>query len=444
MGGRLVILGGGESGVGAALLGKSRGYEVFLSDSGLLTDLYRDKLVDAEIPFEEMGHSESKILNAELIIKSPGIPKENKLIQKISLREIPIISEIEFASRFTPAKLIAVTGSNGKTTTASLIYHIMRQAGLNAGLGGNIGKSFAEQVVEDPFDYYVLELSSFQLDDIQGFRPYIAVLLNITPDHLDRYENKFELYANAKFKITKNQSDNDYFIFNFDDEKIYELINTLNTNAQKIPYSMHTKIENGSFLEHEDMIVTYPEKFEMPLSALNLKGRHNISNSMAAATTANILKIRKETIKRSLSDFHAVEHRLEFVLKVGGIEFINDSKATNVNSVYYALESMKNPTIWIVGGVDKGNDYSELYDLVKEKVKAIVCLGEDNSKIINAFAGKVEHIVETKSMHDAVNAAYRFGKKGDSVLLSPACASFDLFENYEDRGKKFKQEVKNL
>jgi len=440
----LIILGGGESGVGAALLGKKQGFRVFLSDKGMLKDEYREKLIDNEIEFEEGVHSEERILDADLVVKSPGVPKKAELIRKLKSKHIQVVSEIEFASRYTNAKIIAITGSNGKTTTTSLVYHLLMQAGLNVGLGGNIGKSFAQLVVEDNYDYYVLEISSFQLDDVVNFRPYIAILLNITPDHLDQYDYKLELYARSKFKITENQSHEDYFVYNFDDGTTVELLKEINTNAKKIPYSMNTNLPEGTYADDEKVYVNYPDKLELSIPEFSLRGKHNVSNTMAAATAANILKIRKETIKRSLSDFTAVEHRLESVLKIGGIEFINDSKATNVNAAYYALESMTTPTVWIVGGTDKGNDYSELIPLVKKKVHAIVCLGLDNSKILDAFDGLVDNIVETQSMQDAVRSAYMFGRKGDTVLLSPACASFDLFKNYEDRGNQFKKEVKNL
>lgn len=441
---RLVILGGGESGVGAAILGKKEGFRVFLSDKGKLKETYRRKLIENSIEFEEETHSEEKIFSADLVVKSPGIPKKSDLILQLNSRNIPVVSEIEFASRFTRAKIIAVTGSNGKTTTASLVYHILSQAGLNVGLGGNIGKSFAQLVVDNDHDYYVLEISSFQLDDVVTFKPYIAILLNITPDHLDQYDYKLELYARSKFKITENQSNKDYFVYNFDDDTTVELLKEINTNAKKIPYSMNSEMQDGTYADESTLYVNYPDHLEMPLSELALRGRHNVANTMAAATAANILKIRKEMLKRSLSDFTAVEHRMESVLKVGGIEFINDSKATNVNAVYYALESMNTPTVWIVGGTDKGNDYTELTDLVKKKVRAIVCLGVDNSKIVSAFEGVVDNLVETKSMQDAVRAAYMLARKGDTVLLSPACASFDLFENYRDRGNQFKKEIKNL
>lgn len=444
MNGNLIVLGGGESGVGAALLGKEKGFHVFLSDKGVLADAYREKLIKNNINFEEGQHTENKILSAELVIKSPGIPQKAEMIQKIHAARIPVISEIEFASRYTHAKIIAITGSNGKTTTTSLIYDILSREGLKVGLGGNIGKSFAELVIQDEFDYYVLEVSSFQLDDITSFKPYIAILLNITPDHLDRYDYKLEYYAQTKFKITENQSHEDYFVYDFDDDNILELIKDINTKAIKVPYSMNEEMKNGTYATDDNINVNFPDKFEFPIADLSLKGKHNIYNSMAAATTANILKIRKETTRRSLLDFTAIEHRLEYVLKVGGVEFINDSKATNVNSAYYALESMTKPTIWIVGGTDKGNDYSELTELVRKKVKAIVCLGLENSRILNAFEGIVSQIVETKSMEEAVRSAYFFSEKGDTVLLSPCCASYDLFENYQERGNQFKNEVKKL
>lgn len=441
---RLVVLGGGESGVGAALLGKKQGFDVFLSDRGTLKDHYRQKLIENQIEFEEGSHDEARILNANCVVKSPGIPQKAPLILSLRENQIPVISEIEFASRFTQKKIIAITGSNGKTTTTSLVHHILTSAGLKVGLGGNIGHSFAELVMDDDFDYYVIEISSFQLDDVVSFKPYIAILLNITPDHLDQYDFKLERYARSKFKITENQSHEDYFVYNYDDDQVLDLIKNINTNAKKVPYSMSTKLNDGAYADENNVNVNFPDQFDMPISDLALRGRHNVSNTMAAATVANILKIRKDVIKRSMFDFQAVEHRLEFVLKVGGVEFINDSKATNVNAAYYALESMKNQTVWIVGGTDKGNDYTELLPLAKRKVKAIVCLGVDNTKIKEVFSGEIEKIVETNSMQDAVRMAYVLASKGDSVLLSPACASFDLFQNYEDRGNQFKNEVKKL
>lgn len=442
---RLVILGGGESGVGAAILGKKVGFEVFLSDMGFMKDEYKAILSEKGIPFEEKQHTEALILNADWIIKSPGIPKKSSIIQKISERQILISSEIEFASQYTDATLIAITGSNGKTTTTSLTYHMYKKAGYSVGLAGNIGKSFAWQVAEENFDYYILEISSFQLDDIQNFKPHIAMVLNLSPDHLDRYEYTYQKYIDAKFTITKNQDTKDYFIYNEDDPMTTNWFQNHNTKAQKLPFSLHMKIENGAFSDHENInFHINSDTFIMKINELALTGKHNIANSMAAGIAGKLSKIKNDFIKQSLMDFEAVEHRLEFVLKINGINFINDSKATNVNSVYYALESMKTPVIWIVGGTDKGNDYSELIPFVQRKVKAIVCLGVDNKKIIDTFQDIVSNIVETKCMKDAVNAAYSLGSKGDSVLLSPACASFDLFKNYEDRGNQFKEEVRKL
>lgn len=442
---RLVILGGGESGVGAAILGKKVGFDVFLSDMGSMKDEYKAILSEKGIPFEEKQHTEELILNADWIIKSPGIPKKSPIIQKISERQILISSEIEFASQYTDATLIAITGSNGKTTTTSLTYHMYKKAGYSVGLAGNIGKSFAWQVAEENFDYYILEISSFQLDDIQNFKPHIAMVLNLSPDHLDRYEYTYQKYIDAKFTITKNQDPKDYFIYNEDDPMTTNWFQNHNTKAQKLPFSLHMKIENGAFSDHENInFHINSDTFKMKINELALTGKHNIANSMAAGIAGKLSKIKNDFIKQSLMDFEAVEHRLEFVLKINGINFINDSKATNVNSVYYALESMKTPVIWIVGGTDKGNDYSELIPFVQRKVKAIVCLGVDNNKIIDTFQDIVSNIVETKCMKDAVNAAYSLGSKGDSVLLSPACASFDLFKNYEDRGNQFKEEVRKL
>ena len=442
---RLVILGGGESGVGAAILGKKVGFDVFLSDMGSMKDEYKAILSEKGIPFEEKQHTEELILNADWIIKSPGIPKKSPIIQKISERQILISSEIEFASQYTDATLIAITGSNGKTTTTSLTYHMFKKAGYSVGLAGNIGKSFAWQVAEENFDYYILEISSFQLDDIQNFKPHIAMVLNLSPDHLDRYEYTYQKYIDAKFTITKNQDPKDYFIYNEDDPMTTNWFQNHNTKAQKLPFSLHMKIENGAFSDHENInFHINSDTFKMKINELALTGKHNIANSMAAGIAGKLSKIKNDFIKQSLMDFEAVEHRLEFVLKINGINFINDSKATNVNSVYYALESMKTPVIWIVGGTDKGNDYSELIPFVQRKVKAIVCLGVDNNKIIDTFQDIVSNIVETKCMKDAVNAAYSLGSKGDSVLLSPACASFDLFKNYEDRGNQFKEEVRKL
>lgn len=447
MGKRIVILGSGESGVGSAILAQTKGFDVFVSDKGLIAEKYKTVLQEKQIAFEEGQHTEALVLNADEIIKSPGIPDKVELVKKAREKQIPVISEIEFAGRYTNAKKICITGSNGKTTTTLLTYHILQKAGYNVGLGGNVGKSFAWQVATELFDYYVLELSSFQLDGMHNFKADIAVLLNITPDHLDRYDYKFENYAFSKFRITQNQSGEDFFIYCADDKVIEAYMKQLDIKAQKIPFSIKEEIEGpGAYLKDETQItLNYnPKPLIMTIEQLALQGKHNVYNSMAAGLAASIVDIRKDIIRESLEDFENAEHRLEFVASINGIEFINDSKATNVNSAWYALESMQKPVVWIVGGQDKGNDYNELIDLVKEKVKAIVCLGVDNSKIINAFKGVVDTIVETQSATEAVAASYKLGKKGDVVLLSPACASFDLFQNYEDRGMQFKGAVRGL
>ncbi|MDR1876774.1 MAG: UDP-N-acetylmuramoyl-L-alanine--D-glutamate ligase [Flavobacteriaceae bacterium] len=442
---RLVILGGGESGVGAAILGKKEGFEVFLSDKGMLKEKYKKTLMENAIPFEEQQHTEEKILNADWVIKSPGISRKAPVIQKIKEKGIRISSEIEFASLYTKATLIAITGSNGKTTTTSLIYHLFQKAGYKAGLAGNIGKSFALQVAEEEYDYYILEISSFQLDDIQDFKPHIAIVLNLSPDHLDQYDYTYQNYADAKFRITENQDKDDYFIYNSDDEMTQKWLADHTTQARLIPFSLKEKVETGAYCDDKNIYINInSDTLEMKINELALTGKHNVANSMAAGIAGKLSKIKNEFIKQSLMDFEAVEHRLEFVLKINGINFINDSKATNVNSVYYALESMKTPVIWIVGGTDKGNDYTELMPFIKQKVKAIVCLGLDNEKILTTFSHLVPNITETRSMKDAVNIAYLYGTKGDTVLLSPACASYDLFQNYEDRGKQFKEEVRKL
>jgi UDP-N-acetylmuramoylalanine--D-glutamate ligase len=444
---RLVILGGGESGVGSAVLGKKKGYEVFLSDKGKLKQKYSDVLLKNGIAWEEEKHTEELILNADEVIKSPGIPDKAELVKKLRAKNIPVISEIEFAGRFTTAKKICITGSNGKTTTTLLTYHMMQKAGLNVGLAGNVGKSFAMQVAENDFDYYVLELSSFQLDGMFEFKADIAILLNITPDHLDRYDYKLENYADSKFRIIRNQTEADAFIFCLDDEVIRKTMQGKNIKAKQYPFSIKQKVEIGAYLNENEQLVINTNNTNplfMTIQELALQGKHNIYNSMAAGVTGKLVDIRKESIRESLSDFHNIDHRLELVGNVHGIEFINDSKATNVNSTWYALESMNNPVILILGGIDKGNDYSMLNDLVKEKVKAIICLGTDNKKIIKAFGGLVDTILEAHSAKEAVAQAYKLGKKGDTVLLSPACASFDLFENYEDRGTQFKQAVRAL
>ena len=438
---KIVVLGGGESGFGAAYLAKKKGMDVFLSDKGLIKEDYKKLLTDAEIEFEEGEHSEERILGADWIIKSPGIPKKADIIFKINQKGIRLSSEIEFASEFTDAKIIAITGSNGKTTTTSLIYHILKNDDLKVGLGGNIGKSFAKQVADENFDYYVLEVSSFQLDDIQNFRPYISLLLNLSQDHLDQYNYNYEEYALAKFRITENQENDNFFIYNKDDEMSQNLLEKLEIKAKMIPFSTKEKLKEGGFLLDNKMIVKLNDEFSMKIEELSLVGNHNIANSLAASIAGKILQINNESIRNSLMTFQAVEHRLEQVAEIEGVKFINDSKATNVNATYYALESMKQPTIWIVGGVDKGNDYTEIEDLVKKIVKAIVCLGIDNQKIIDFFQEKTELIYSTSSMEEAVKISKSLAEKGNTVLLSPCCASFDLFNNYEDRGNQFKSEV---
>ncbi|APD07335.1 UDP-N-acetylmuramoyl-L-alanine--D-glutamate ligase [Flavobacteriaceae bacterium UJ101] len=442
---KIVVLGGGESGVGAAILAQKEGFEVFLSDRGEIQEKYKNTLLDRGIDFEEKKHSLEKIFEADEVIKSPGIPDSVKMIQELKSKEIPVISEIEFAGRYTSAKIIAITGSNGKTTTTSLLYYILKQDGFNVGLGGNIGKSFAWQVAENEFDFYVLELSSFQLDGIVSFRPDIAILLNITPDHLDRYEYKMENYVDSKFRITMNQTEEDLFIYSKDDQEIEKRIENKEIKSQKRPFSLDEKVDKGAFVTEKEIIInTIDDIITMKIDDLALQGKHNVANSMAAGIAAKLLKVRKESLKNSLSNFEAVEHRLEKVLTIHGINFINDSKATNVNATYYALDSMESPTVWIVGGTDKGNDYTEIIDLVKSKVKAIVCLGVDNTKLLETFEGVTSHILETNCMRDAVQFAYALGEKGDTVLLSPACASFDLFQSYEDRGSQFKEQVRKL
>ena len=442
---RLVILGGGESGVGTAILGKQKGYDVFVSDFGKIKENYKDVLTKYEIKWEDETHTQELILNADVVMKSPGIPEKSPMVKKLVEKGIPVISEIEFAAPFTNAKTIGITGSNGKTTTTMLTYHLLKEGGLNVGLGGNIGKSFAWQVAEENYDYYVLELSSFQLDGNIKYRPDIAILLNISPDHLDRYEYKYENYIASKFRITMNQTDEDYFIYDADDEAISNWFKQNKTKAKLVPFSLTKTFENGAFIKNDTMdIIINNEEFEMKTGEVSLEGKHNMKNAMAATSVAQILKIRKQTIRESLSNFQGVEHRLEKVLKIQNVQYINDSKATNVNATFFALDSMTVPTVWIVGGVDKGNDYTELMSLVREKVKAIICLGLDNKKIIDAFSDVVDMMVEVDNMRDAVITAKHIAEKGDAVLLSPACASFDLFQNYEDRGKQFKVAVQNL
>jgi UDP-N-acetylmuramoylalanine--D-glutamate ligase len=443
---RLVILGGGESGVGTAILGKKKGYDVFVSDFGKIKENYKEVLTINKIAFEDQKHTEELILNADVVMKSPGIPEKSPIVKKLLEKKIPVISEIEFAAPFTTATTIGITGSNGKTTTTLLTYHLLKQGGLNVGLAGNIGKSFAWQVAENKHDCYVLELSSFQLDGIINYKPDIAVLLNISPDHLDRYNYDYNLYIDSKFRITMNQNEDDYFIYDEDDEAIANWLANHKIKANKLPFSLTKKIEEGaSITENNEININLNEEnFIMPINKLALEGKHNVKNTMAATTVAQLMNIRKATIRESLTNFQGAEHRLEKVLKINNVQYINDSKATNVNATFFALDSMNTPTVWIVGGVDKGNDYDEIMSLVREKVKGIICLGVDNKKLADKFEGIVDMFVETTSMSEAVKIANKMAEKGDTVLLSPACASFDLFENYEDRGRQFKQAVQNL
>lgn len=442
---RLVVLGGGESGVGTAILGKKKGYDVFISDFGKIKNNYKEVLALNNLAWEEEKHTEELILNADVVMKSPGIPDKSPIVKALKKKGIPIISEIEFAYQFIDVDTIGITGSNGKTTTTMLTHHVLKQGSLNVGLAGNIGKSFAWQIAENKHEGYVLELSSFQLDGIDKFRPHIAVITNISPDHLDRYEYKYELYIEAKFRITMNQTKDDFLVYDADDEIISKWLGSNTIKAQKVPFSLTKEVENGIYLKGDTIISNInKDEFTMSINELSLEGKHNVKNAMAATAVAQLMRIRKETIRESLSNFQGVEHRLEKVLKIQNVQYINDSKATNTNATFFALDSMNTPTIWIVGGVDKGNDYDELMSLVREKVKAIVCLGVDNKKIMDAFGNVVDVMVETASMQEAVKVAQKLAEKGDTVLLSPACASFDLFENYEDRGKQFKNAVQNL
>ncbi|GJQ04734.1 MULTISPECIES: UDP-N-acetylmuramoyl-L-alanine--D-glutamate ligase [Capnocytophaga] len=442
---KLVILGGGESGVGAAILGKKKHWDVFLSDKGKVATKYAEVLNQHTIRWEENKHTESEILSADCIIKSPGIPDTVEIIKKAKEKHIEIISEIEFAYRYTKGKIIAITGSNGKTTTTSLTYHILKESGLNVGVAGNIGKSFAQMVAEDDKEYYVLEISSFQLDGITSFKPHIAILLNITPDHLDRYDYKMENYIASKFRITENQTEDDYFIYDIDDPIIAQWLEKNEIKSQKIPFSIEKELNKGIYSLKDIIHMNIDNQtFEIEVKEMSLKGKHNVKNSMAASVSSRLLKVRKESIRESLKGFVGEPHRLEFVKTVEGITYINDSKATNVNSVFFALDTMKTPVVWIVGGVDKGNDYSPLLPYVHEKVRAIVCLGKDNSPILKSFGNVIDNIVETQSMEEAVSLSKQFAKNGDTVLLSPACASFDLFKNYEERGNEFKKEVEKL
>ena len=440
----LVVLGGGESGVGTAMLGVSQGYEVFVSDKGGIKPLYKNVLKHNEIEWEEGQHSLNRIMKADLVMKSPGIPDSVPLVVSLREKGISVISEIEFAARYTNANLVAITGSNGKTTTASLTHHILKNE-MEVGLVGNIGDSFAKAVAENDLKNYVIEVSSFQLDGTSEFAPHIAVLTNITPDHLDRYEYKFEKYIASKFKIVQNQTKEDYFVYDADDPVIAEWLPKFNIQSTKLPFSLIKEIKEGAYYKDDKIIITIANnQITMPTTNLALDGKHNIKNAMAASTVANLLKIRKQTIRESLENFQGVEHRLENVLRINKVQYINDSKATNVNATYFALESMDAPTVWIVGGEDKGNDYKELFPFVNEKVRAIICLGVDNKKLMETFGNMVDVIIETQFMSEAVKIAYKIAESGDNVLLSPACASFDLFENYEDRGRQFKEAVRNL
>lgn len=442
---KLVVLGAGESGVGAAILGQKKEFEVLVSDLGAIKPKYKEVLDQYGIVWEEQKHSEEKILAADLVVKSPGIPETAPLVVSLTRKGVQVISEIEFGGRYTNAKTICITGSNGKTTTTMLTYALCVKAGLNVGLAGNVGKSFAWQVAEESFDVYVIELSSFQLDGMYDFRADVAVLLNITPDHLDRYDYKMQNYIDSKFRITQNQTSADYFVYCADDETIKKELEKRTFEAQLVPFSIQNIFGQGAWLEDERIkIFINNNTFEMSIYDLALQGKHNTYNSMAAGISGMVFRLRKDKIRQCLSDFQGVEHRLERFLKVHGIEFINDSKATNINSTWYALESMNGKVVLILGGVDKGNDYTQLYNLVQEKVKAIVCLGVDNSKIKEAFKGLVSDIVDCNSMEDAVRSSYFLADKGDTVLLSPACASFDLFQNYEERGHQFKEAVRNL
>ena len=440
----IAVIGAGESGVGAALLAHKLGAEVFVSDYGKIKENYKKELEENSISFEENGHSLHKIEKADEVIKSPGIPQDSAVIQHLKKTNIRLISEIEFASRYSQAKTICITGSNGKTTTTMLVYHIFQKAGYNVGFGGNIGKSFARQLAVSDCEYYILELSSFQLDDLQEFKADISIILNITPDHLDRYEYNMDLYVDSKLRIINNQTKDDWLIYNADDSLIKSALEKKSPNINIATFSLTGEQQVGGHINKEQLIINIKDQFTMSIHDLALKGKHNTQNSLAAGIAARIVEIRKDIVRQSLEDFVNVEHRLEFVAKINGVEFINDSKATNINSTWFALESMEKPTVWIVGGVDKGNDYNELLSLVDEKVKAIICLGEDNDKIKEAFQSKVETLVEARDAVEAVAYAYRLARKDDSVLLSPACASFDLFESYEDRGNQFKQAVRML
>ncbi len=443
---KLVILGAGESGVGTALLAKQKGYAVFVSDGGAIKANFQKELEDGGIEFESGSHNVERILAADEVMKSPGIPEKNEMVKAIRAKGIPVISEIEFGYRYKGnSKIAAITGSNGKTTTTSLLYHICKLVNEDVAMVGNIGYSFARQIAQAPKALYIIEVSSFQLDDIQYFKPEIAILLNITEDHLDRYDHQFENYIKSKFRIIENQTAEDYFIYCIDDETIVKHLELLTINTNPLPFSMKQEVKKGGYIKNDQMMLKIQEeRVTMSIYDFALKGKHNAYNTMAASIAATTLGIRKEKIREAVSNFHSLEHRMEFVATVRGVDFINDSKATNVNSTWYALESMQKNTVLILGGVDKGNDYELIADLVKEKVKAIVCMGTDNKKIIEFFKDKVSTIVEVDSAKKAVNASFKLAEKGDLVLMSPACASFDLFKNYEDRGRQFKESVKEL
>jgi len=440
-----VILGAGESGVGTALLAQKLGYKVFVSDYGIIKKQYKDILLENKIDFEEEKHSETSILKADIVMKSPGIPENVSIVQQLIDKGIPVISEIEFAAAYANATIAGITGSNGKTTTTMMLYSMLKKAGFRVGEAGNIGYSFATEVAVENHDYYVLELSSFQLDGIVDFAPHIAIITNITPDHLDRYEYKFDNYIESKFRITKNQTKEDYLIYDADDEVITNWISNHTIEAQLVPFSIKTTVENGAYLKENNIVLTINNNLiTMSLATLAVQGNHNVKNTMAASLAATLLKVRKATIRESMEEFEGAPHRLEKVLKIRGVQFINDSKATNINATFYALDSMRKATVWIVGGEDKGNNYMELMPLVREKVKAIVCLGVDNSKIVETFKNVMPIIVETKGAEEAVKVAYKLAEQGDNVLLSPACASFDLFKDYQDRGDQFKEAILKL
>lgn len=442
---RLVILGGGESGVGTAILGKQKGYDVFLSDNGKIKEKYKNVLEHFEIDWEESGHTEAKILNADIVMKSPGIPDGVPLVVKLNEKGVAVVSEIEFASKYTDATIIGITGSNGKTTTTMMTNHLISDGGIHVGMAGNIGDSYAKMVAENDYDMYVLEISSFQLDGIKDFKPHIAIITNITPDHLDRYGYQFENYIASKFRIAQNQTSEDYLIYDADDEVLVNWLEANPVKSKLLPFSLEKQVAQGAQIKNNKIeLLIANNTTKIMTDNLALGGKHNLKNTMAAALAAKLVGIRKETIRNSVMNFQGAPHRLEKVLKIAHVQYINDSKATNVNATYYALDSVSAPTIWIVGGIDKGNDYRELMPLVREKVKAIVCLGLDNTKIKETFGNVVDLIVETFAMEEAVKVAYKIGERGDTVLLSPACSSFDLFENYEDRGDQFKAAIKNL